>query len=200
MHKFSKEVPFDPGYSNISFPFLETIDSVIQDYAKLKANHQKKFWLNSSEAQIVAFIRKSTAFYLGCLLWASFIHNRFKDKPKEISGNNISKISDEEFKDFDCAYEVKEILNYIKLLDRDCKYFLNRLAKIPTIIVEILENYVDFAELNNNFRKIKKTSDIKLPKFCDRFSKMTIAELDKLCEQIYSVIESSQIEGLYELI
>lgn len=199
MHTFEKEVPFDPGYSAISFSFIENIESVIQDYTKLKANHQKKFWLATSEPQIIDLITKSTAFYLGCLLWGSFIHNRFKDSPKPITGSNIPKMSEDEFKNFDCAYEVKAILEYIKILDRDCKYFLKRLAKIESSIAEILNNYVEFAQLNNNFRNVKTTADIKLPKFCDKFSKLTNEQLDNLCEKIYSVIAEKKIELLFDI-
>lgn len=199
MHKFEKEVPFDPGYSAISFSFLDNIEAVIQDYSKLKANHQKKFWLSASEIKIVDLIEKSTAFYLGCMLWGSFIHLRFKDEPKIITESNIPKMSEEEFKEFDCAYEVKAILEYIKILDRDCKYFLKRPVKISPQITDILNNYIEFAQLNNNFRNVKTTADIKLPKYCDKFSKMTNKQLDELCEKIYSVISEAKIELLLEI-
>lgn len=200
MHNFEKEVPFDPGYSAISFSFIDNLEAVIEDYTKFKANHQKKFWLSTSESKIVDLIERSTAFYLGCLLWGSFIHLRFKDAPKPVVGSNIPKMSDEEFKNFDCACEVKAILEYIKLLDRDCKYFLKRPIKISALVVEILNNYVDFAQLNNNFRDIKTTADVNLPKFCDRFSKMTNEQLDNLREQIFAVIEQKKIELLYGLL
>lgn len=199
MHTFEKEVPFDPGYSAISFSFLDNIEAVIQDYSKLKANHQKKFWLSTSEPQIIDLITKSSAFYLGCLLWGSFIHFRFKDEPKIITEGNIPKMSEEEFKEFDCAYEVKAILQYINILDRDCKYFLKRPAKISPQITDILNNYIEFAQLNNHFRNVKKTSDIKLPKYCDKFSKMTKEQLDSLCENIYSVISQAKIEQLLNI-
>ncbi len=73
-------------------------------------------------------------------------------------------MSEEEFKDFDCAYEVKIIIDCIKFLDRDCKYILKRPFKIKPIITEVLNNYVDFAQINNNFRTTKITSDIKFTK------------------------------------
>lgn len=200
MQKFSTAVPFDPGYSSISFHFLDDIDALIQDYTKFKSNHQKKFWLATGETKILDLIEKSTAFYLGCLLWGSFINLRFKDAPKPVEGSNIPNMSEEEFKEFDCAYEVNVILECIKFLDRDCKYFLNRPLKVKPIIVEILNEYADFAKINNNFRDIKITDDVKLPKFSQRFAKYSNSQLDELCDGIYSVIKNGKIEKLYELI
>lgn len=199
MHKFDTTVPFDPGFSAISFSFSENILVAQQEFAQLKANHQKKFWLIKYGPVIVEFIEKSSAFYLGCLLWGSFIHFRFKDEPRQISGNTTESLSEQELKELDCAIEAKAILEYIKKFDRDCKYFLSQNAKIAPEINEILENYIEFANINNNFIGIKTTSDIKIPKAFKNIEKMTNEQLDELCEKIYSVIESNKIEKLLEI-
>lgn len=199
MHKFEKIVPFDPGFSSISFSFIENIAVATQEFSQLKANHQKKFWLAKNEPVIVDFINKSSAFYLGCMLWGAFIHFRFKDSPKEISGNTTLELNETQQQELDCASEVKAILEYIKSFDRDCKYFINRGAKITSEIKEILENYIEFASINNNFISTKKTNDIKIPKAYSHFEKMTKEQLDELCEKIYSVIQSNRIEDLLEI-
>lgn len=199
MHKFEKTVPFDPGFSSISFSFIENITVATQEFIQLKANHQKKFWLAKYEPVIVDFINKSSAFYLGCMLWGAFIHFRFKDSPKEISGNTTLELSEAQQQELDCAKEARAILEYIKSFDRDCKYFINRSAKIAPQIKEILENYIEFASINNNFISTKMTSDIKIPKAYIHLEKMTEEQLDELCEKIYLVIESKRIEDLLKI-
>lgn len=196
MHKFDKTVPFDPGFSKISFSFIENIEVAEIEYSRLKANHQRKFWLAKNEQTIVEFIEKSSAFYLGCMLWGGYIHCRFKDSPKLIEGNNIEKRSEEELKDFDCAVEAKAMLEYIKRLNRDCKYILNRAAKISPQIAVVLENYVQFASLNINFISITSTEQIKLPELVKSFEELSPEKLDAICEKVYACIDSGKIESL----
>lgn len=199
MNNFDKNVPFDPGYSQISFSFVNEINYITEQYKQIKAPHQKKFWLTKFEPTIVDLINKSTAFYLGCLLWGGFIHFRFKDSPKEITGNNTEKLSEAEKKELDCASEAKAILHYIESLDRDCKYFLKRATKVTSIIKEILNSYIEFAQINNNFVDVYNTKDIKLPKVLGHFATLSNEQLDKICEAIYATIESGKIEKLLDI-
>ena len=198
MEKFDKTVPFDPGYSNIAFSFIGNIDALHEDYKKLKANHQKKFWLMKFEPAITDLIKKTASFYLGCMLWGGFIHYRFKDTPKEITGNNTLNLSETERQELDCAIEAKEMLDYIQSLDKDYKYFLKRPAKVPLLIKEILESYVEFAEANQNFINTKRTSDIKIPKAFEHFKDFSNEKLDELYDKINNAIESKNIEKLLE--
>lgn len=199
MHEFDNSVPFDPGFSSISFSFTSNIEVANSEFALLKATHQKKFWLTKYEPVIVEFINKSSAFYLGCMLWGAFIHFRFKNNPKEISGNTTLELNEAELQQLDCAQEVKSILEYIKSFDRDCKYFLNHPANIPPEIEGILENYIEFADINNNFIGVKMTSDIKIPKAYSFFENLAQEQLDELCDKIYAVIESNKIEDLLKI-
>lgn len=196
---FDKKVPFDPGFSPLSFSFIENMAGLKQDYDRQRANHQKKFWLTKMEPKIVELIEKCASFYLGCILWGGFIHCRFKNDPKEISGNTTEKLSAEEQKDLDCAIESKAMILYIESLNRDLKYFLNRPVKIPVFIEEILENYIEFASLNNNFIGTKTTDQIKLPKAVEHFENLSNEQLDLLCEKIYTTINSGKIEQLLEI-
>lgn len=197
--EFENEVPYDPGYSKISFSFIENIDYILTGYNELKVLHQKKFRLSQLEPTILELITKSTSFYLGCLLWGGFTHYRFKNDPKVYSGNNIVKLSEEAKKELDCATETKFTLEYIKLFDRDCKYLLKRSAKVPPFIIEILETYNEFAEINNNFINVVSTADIKIPKALEHFKNLSENQLDELCAKIYAAIESKKIENLLEI-
>ena len=197
--KLKDSIPFDPGYSPLSFSFMENIAYITRDYNNLKALPQKKFKLTQLEPSILDLITKSTSFYLGCMLWGGFIHCRFKNEPKEISGNHTLKLSDDDKKALDCAEETKFTLNYIEMFDRDCKYFLKKPAKVSAFIIKILENYNEFAELNENFINVKNTADIKLPKALAHFKNLTNDQLDDLYNKIMAVIDSKKVENLLEI-
>lgn len=199
MQDFEKNVPFDPGYSKISFSFLSNIDFVMGDYYQLKTPHQKKFKLMQIEKSVRDLIIKSTAFYLGCLLWGGFLSSKFKDDPKEITGNYAEKLTEEEAKEVDYSTETKFILQFVESFEKDCRYHLKKSAQIPSVITEILKNYNEFVQLNSQFRGIKKTSDIKLPKALAHFSKLSEKQTDELYDKIMSTIESGKIEGLLEI-
>jgi len=197
--KFDKTVPFDPGYSTLSFYFEDQIAYIAGAYEKSKVAHQKKFQLKQLMPAILDLINKSTAFYLGCMLWGGFLSQRFKNEAKEIVRSNPLPSSEEERLAIDCSAEAKFILAYIAHLERDCKYYLNTSAKIPDFIIEILNSYIEFAQLNNNFINVEKTSDIKLPKVVEHFKNLNDEQLDALCEKIYAIIDSGKIENLLEL-
>lgn len=199
MQNFEKTVPFDPGYSKIAFLFTDQISYLSATYNQLKVVHQKKFQLSRIEPAILELINKSTAFYLGCMLWGGFVKCRFKNDPKELSGNNTANLSEEELKAVDCSAEAKTILEYMENFNRDCKYFLNRPAVIRPIIKEILESYIEFANINNNFINVKSTDDVKLPKILSHFENLNQEQLDSLCDQIYAIIEAGKIEALLEI-
>lgn len=199
MKKFDKSVPFDPGFSQISFSFIENIKSADEDFISLKANHQKKFWLTKFEPTLIEFINKSAAFYLGCILWGGFIHYRFKDDPKEISGNDTAGLGEKELEELDFSLEVRAILKYLQSFDRDCKYFLKKPSKVSPLIKEILESYIEFVSINDNFINIKRTDDVKIPQSIEHFKNLSTQQLDNLCEKIYSAIDSGKIENLLEL-
>ena len=116
MNQFEKGVPFDPGYSQYKFSFIENISYLSEKYSQLKAFHQKKFSFNLVEPSILKLINNCCAFYLGCILWGSFIHYRFKDNSKEIIGNNVNELTEEELKELDFNSEIKFMINYIRTI------------------------------------------------------------------------------------
>lgn len=199
MDNFEKGVPFDPGYSPLSFSFIENIAFITRDYNQMKVLHQKKFKLSQLMPNIMDLINKSAAFYLGCMLWGGFIRYKFKNNPKEITGNHTKKLSKEVAAELDCAEEPKFILTYIENLNKDCKYLLKKPANVPELIIGILNSYIEFAEVNNNFIDVDKTSDIKLPKALSHLENSDKTQLDNLYEKIMSAINARKIEQLLNL-
>lgn len=200
MRNFEKTVPFDPGYAPMAFSFIERIQTVKDCYAQLESNAQKKAWLPQVEPQIIKLIELHAAFHLGFILWGGFLAYRFKDGPKEISGNTTQGLSQEELVDLDCAVDAKAALEYIKNFDRDCKYFLRHHMKLSPKIKGIYESYIEFAELNNQFVDVKTTDDVKVPKAIEHFKDLSDDQLDELCDKIYEIIEPEEtLLGLLDL-
>lgn len=199
MNNFDKSIPFDPGFSKLSFSFVENIEYAKHDFLRLKAPHQKKFWLMNTETKIVDFINKTTAFYLGCILWGGLVHFRFNNPPREISDNTAATLTEDEKKNIDCSVEVKSVLEYIESFDKDCKYFLKRSSKLSPFIKEVLNSYIEFAQINENFVNVRKTDDIKIPQSIKHFENLSKQELDSLCEKIYKTIEARKIEDLLDV-
>ena len=197
MENFKDKVPFDPGYSAIYVPIIGDIEAFAQEYSKLKAAHQKKFWLVKFEPQILNLIEKNSAFYLGCMLWGGFLHFRYPNK--EITGNATSNISKEERERFDCAEEVKIVLNFIKNLDRDFVYLVKRHSKVSKFTREILENYVEFAQINKNFVDTKNTNEIKIPEVVEHFKDLSPEKLDELYSNIKNAINTSNSKALLDI-
>lgn len=199
MKIYEKNVPFDPGYSPLSFSFIENIEFMLGDYFILKTPQQKKFKLMQLTPKINDLIVKNSAFYLGCMLWGGFLSCRFKTEPKEITGNHTLKLSEEDAKDLDCAEETKYSLQFITQYEKDSKYYLNKPAQITPIVKEILNAYNEFAQINGNFLKTTKTNDIKLPKALSHFEKLTDKQLDALHDGIKAIINDGKIEKLLDL-
>lgn len=199
MRNFEKNVPFDPGYSKVSFSFIEQIAYIVSSYEQTKTPHQRKFHLTKLEPMIIKIMQQSTSFYLGCMLWGGFIRYRFDKSPKEIVGNNTLTMSEEELKELDCGAEARIILQYINTLDRDCKYYLKRPAKVPENLKPILEDYIEFAKLNENFVNVKSTNEVKLPENYEKMKDFSNEKLDEICEKIYSAIDEGKIEKLLEI-
>lgn len=199
MNELKKGVEFDPGYSKISFSFLQEISRINSIYNQVKSRHQKKFLLMKNESEILSLIDKSASFYLGCMLWGGYLKNKFKAEPMQINGNHALALSEKEKQELDCAYEAKIILEYLDAFSKDCKYFFGRDPEIKPVIREILTNYVEFAQLNNNFIQTTMTNQIKVPNALEHFETLIEKQLDDLHDEIKSIIDSGKIENLLKL-
>ena len=115
---FSKGVLFDPGYSKYTLPFSSNIDAAYNMLFTIKSPHQRKFKFQMLYPQLLKLLEHTVSFYLGCLLWASFISNNFADEPKDIIENSyIGKTVKED----EMLFEVNYAISYIEKLKKDCK-------------------------------------------------------------------------------
>ena len=189
---FSKGVLFDPGYSKYTLPFSSNIDAAYNMLFTIKSPHQRKFKFQMLYPQLLKLLEHTVSFYLGCLLWASFISNNFADDPKDILENSyIGKT----VKDDEMLFEVNYAISYIEKLKKDCKYYLGKNCNISEDWTKILSAYKEFLTLNEFLTTAKTTSDIKLPA---SLVKPSPDDLNKILEIVESVISTGNLPELFK--
>lgn len=187
------ETPFDPGFAGLVHPFSDNISACNGIIGSLKSMHQKKFKFKILHPQMHKLIENNVAFYYGCLLWAYYLSNAFKDS-HEISGNPFYEMNDKDLEEYGITYDVDYLINYLPKFENDTKYYLGKAVNIPEKWLTILNQYREFILLNNGFQKVKMTSDIKLPE-----NLLPQLSTEEIKNAIYKSIESKTIEDLLNL-
>ena len=190
---FSKGVLFDPGYSKFIMPFSSNIDAAHNMLFSIKASHQRKFKFQMMYPQLLKLLEQTVSFYLGCLLWATFISQSFVNSPKEILGNSYA---DKEVDSEEMLFEVNYAINYIDKLKKDCQYYLGKTCNIPADWADVMLVYKDFLELNNFLVNANTTADIKLP---EQIKIPNKDELQLILETIESVIKTGALKELFKV-
>ena len=194
-----EKVPFDPGYSKFTASFPKEAITHLEEVSKLKQNHQKKFALTNLESQVVPMIRLCASFYLGCVLWGSYLSIKFKDDAREIEGNPVFLLSEEERTKLCYNEEIELITDFINKLEKASVFYLKRSSRLNPELVPYFEIYDKFIRLNDNFINLKSTDEIKIPEEMSHFKKHNSKKLDELKQKIYEIINSEKLEGLLEL-
>ena len=190
---FSKGVLFDPGYSKYTLPFSQNIDAAYNMILSIKAPHQRKFKFQMVYPQLLKLLEHTISFYIGCLLWATFISKNFKDNPKEILDNHYigQKIKEDEM-----LFEVNYAIGYIEKLKKDCKYYLGKTCNLPDDWMQIMQIYKEFLMVNEFLVEAKSSADIKLPLAIKEPSQ---DDLNKILEQIELVVKSGELKELFKV-
>lgn len=190
---FSKGVLFDPGYSKYTIAFAQNIDAAYNVIFSMKSAHQRKFKFQMVYPQLLKLLEHTVSFYLGCLLWASFITKNFKDEPKEVLDNDYfcQKVDDEKM-----LFEVNYAISYIDKLKKDCKFYLGKNCNLPEDWTHVMTVYKKFLIMNNFLVDAKTTADIKLP---EEIKDISSEELQTIFEQIESVVKSGELKELFKV-
>lgn len=188
------EAKFDPGFAELVVPFEPNISACNEVIGQIKSFHQKKFKFQMLYPQMLKLIENNVAFYFGCLLWAYYLLNNYKSDPTEITGNTFLDLDNKAFEEYDMAYDVNYLANYLPKFENDTKYFLGKQVEISQKWKMILEQYKEFVALNNGFRNVKMTSDIIIPaNFVSQLS------LNEIKTEINLAIKAKTIEYLLKL-
>lgn len=190
---FSKGVLFDPGYSKYTLPFAHNIDAVYNVIFSLKSMHQRKFKFQTCYPHILKLLENSVSFYLGCLLWATFISRNFKDCPKNILDNSYYN---QEVDAEAMLFEINYTISYLDKLKKDCSYYLGKKINIPEEWNVILSVYKDFLMSNDFLVKVQNTSDIKLP---SEIKDTDEKQLQEILAVIEEVVTSGEMNNLFKV-
>ena len=193
LQKNMDTVPFDPGFSEHAVIFTPNIESAYNILNSIPAPHQKKFQFKMFYPQLLRLVDSTVAFYLGCLLWASYISKKYKDSPKKIEGNSYLG---KNVKREDALHEIDFIISYLKQFEKDCKYYMGKAKDIKPEWDEIINVYREFLTMNEFLKKAETTADIKLP---DSVKELDETNLETIFEKIKSAIDSARLEQLYEV-
>ena len=113
-----KKVLFDPGYAPLVIDSIGQIGYTYYVFSAVPNVKIKKINFLQTLKKIDALLKTNVSFYLGCLLWASYI-SQFDDC--EIEGN---KLLGEECSEEEYTSEINFLIDFVSnQLPRDSKYY-----------------------------------------------------------------------------
>ena len=124
---------FDPGFSNCLVSFYANIEYVYGSLNSIKNFNQKKTQFAMSYNKIVALLNKYTGFYMGCMLWGTYLKSLGNEK---IENNPF--IGQKYDKNLSLA-EVNDILTFVDKFKKDTKYYTGKNFDFGEINTKILE-------------------------------------------------------------
>lgn len=186
----NKTVLFDPGYAPIVIDSIGQIGYTYYMFSAISSPKIKKINFPGVLNKLEKFLKTNVAFYLGCMLWASYI-KQFKGA--QIEGN---KLLGEVCEEKEYLSEIEFLIDFVKTtLMRDSKYYLNKTYVADSRYLPILEAYREFLKLNKGFCSCACVDDIILP---PALKVMNADELAKANENIQAAIKEGNIDGLLD--
>ena len=186
----NEKVLFDPGYAPIVIDFLGAVGYTYYIFSATKDLRIKKINFPSVFKKIENLLKINVSFYLGCLLWASCIASI---ENGELEGN---KLLGEDAKEEEYTSEIDFLIDLVeKGLNRDTKYYLNKIYIPDSRYLPILKVYREFLVINKGFTACKYTNQIKLP---ENLKRLDNSQIEVLKEKIFSAISSKDITVLLD--
>ena len=188
-----KKVLFDPGYAPLVIDSIGQVGYTYYVFSAVPNVKLKKINFPHTLSKINRLLKDNISFYLGCLLWGSYI-SQFADY--QIDGN---KLLGEDAKEEEYTSEINFLIDLIEIqLPRDCKYYQNKNFEVDERYLKILKAYKEFLIINDGFVNCSKTNQIKLPE-CLKKEK----DFNLINDNIQKALNNKKIEELlesYELI
>ena len=183
---FKDGAQFDPGFVQHISAFVPNIEYAYGSLSRYSNFGMKKQQFKMLLPKIKHLIENYLGFYMGCMLWASYI----KNLEDTVILNNFGLGC--EYDEQETLSEVDFIVNYLEQLKKDVKYYTGQDFSIDTTSLNILDAYRTFLKVNKGFTKTEKTSDIVIPK--------SFKKLDKDEEVLAKIEEVTENGDLRELI
>ena len=189
MENNKKLVKFDPGYAPIVIDSFGQVGYTYYTFSAISDLKLKRLNFPHTLRKLEGFLKINIAFYLGCLLWASYI-KQFDEA--ELEGN---KLLGEVCEESEYTSEINFLIDFVGVqLPKDSKYYLSKNYVCDEKYLPILETYKEFLILNKGFCNVSKVSQIKLP---DNLKKLNTEELNLINEKIQHAIEQKEIKELF---
>lgn len=197
--KETKKVPFDPGFSN-HYPQIED-DIILQvDYAsKLKAVNQRKFQLQMLENKLLTPLKKIALINYACVLYGSTIANKYKDIPAEVIDNPMLKMSEVEKESLDLSIEAKSIIELYQKLSKNITFNLKRKIKLSLDLEKFTSLYIEFVTINDHFKNLTSTNQIKLPQEMNYFNDFSSPKLEEIEERLTEIAKNGNLDELLNI-
>ena len=173
MTEKEKEIEFDPGFGPYIMAFEGTVQYLYTDINRFKNLSQKKVKFMQYYKKILEVFYNNVGFYVGCLMWASYIKTQPKQK---ITGNHCFG---KEYNEENNIAETQYMLNFIELFPKDMKYFLGQNFSFDKNISDLVKAYEDFLKLNKGFTESEYNTDIVLPDCVKPYNNEFKALIDK---------------------
>lgn len=192
MSKELKGLEFDPGFAPHILVFKGTIDYLYMDINRFKNFTQKKMKFMQYHKKFIEILYNNLGFYVGCLMWASYI----KTQPKQEILNN--SCFGQEYNEQENIADTQFIIHFIELFPKDMKYFLTKDFSFDESLKKLVQVYEEFLVLNKGFVNTKYNTDIEIPAsiktekaetFCDKINTiLTTGDLSKLLNHLSEIL------------
>ena len=184
--EFLDGLEFDPGFGPYILVLGGTLEYLYADINRFKNLSQKKVKFMQYYKKILEIINNNLGFYIGCLMWASYI--KTQPMQKILSNHCFGQEYDEKSNISDTQF----LLQFIELFPKDMKYYLGKTYSFDENIIKLVKTYEEFLIINKGFVELEYNIDIKIPKNV----KMENSELYK--SQIEEIIATKDLSKFLE--
>lgn len=185
------EVEFDPGFAPLVMESLGQVGYNYYVFSSIPDKKLKRLNFNAISKKLESNLEINVAFYMGCLLWASYI-SQFENY--KINGN---KLLGETCEEKEYTGELDFLIDFIEnKYPRDVKYYQNKTYEPDKRYIPILKAYREFLVINKGFCECSNTSQILLPK---QLKKIDNDTAKKIKDEIFNAIEKQDLTLLLEL-
>jgi hypothetical protein len=192
-------VTFDPGFAKHYPPIDSDTFDQLEFILKNKIANQKKFQLISMENTLVKQLKTLSAIYHSCVIYGSIIAAKYKNNPAEIHDNQILNLSEEQRAALDLTEEVDNNIAFYHKINKSIEFICKRKSKLICNIEETAALYREFVTINNHFKEVRKTDQIKLPDKVKHFFDYTDDCLIDLEKKATQIAQSGNIEEMFNI-
>lgn len=192
-------VPFDPGFSKHNPSLPDDIFVQLELISKIKLSNQRKFKLQIIENSLIKPIKTLGCIYHGCVIYGSTIGSLYDSPGVKIADNPIIKLPEEERKDVDLCLEAKTTLELFQRINKDINYNFRRKSHLMPDLDKYIETYIEFITLNDHFKNLKSSDQIKLPKKTSHFKDYEKIKLKEIEQKVINIAQSKNIEEILNI-